>query len=172
MACFAWLQSWCSGGKRSAVGGADAANPLSHPKRRKVALPKENKSKTSGGKIIYLCQNHEQDTAVTIKENCNSRWNNAWICRGHGSLDFKMRGARGTTHHLLSAILAKGVDVKLDGRWKASLVGKTCHHDGKEYQGRMLMGSVEEAVRYLKHFVKIVACPFNLTETQAWIDAL
>ena len=174
MACFAWLQGWCN------CGGATATNIGEH---RKKSIPAKVDSNTdvkrapeaptnSSKPIIFLAQDHKLDTAVTIKEACNSRWNNAWICRDHGSLDFKNEGVRGTTRYLIGDILAQGVDVPHDPDWELSRDGKTCHHGGSNYQGRLYKETVADAVRYLKQFFDVRACPDNETETQDWIDAL
>ena len=122
-------------------------------------------------RVLYLCQNHKCDQAITIKEKCNSNWNNAWICRSHGRLDFKVRDARGTMVYMIDEILKHGVDVTADTRWVVSRSSQTCHHGGVAYQGGLKLGSVENAVDYLKKFFVIKACPWNITETQEWIDA-
>jgi len=174
MACFAWLQGWCN------CGGATASNS---GEPRKKSIPAKVDSNTdvkrapeaptnSSKPIIFLAQDHKLDTAVTIKEACNSRWNNAWICRDHGSLDFKNEGVRGTTRYMIGDILAQGVDVTHDPDWELSRDGKTCHHGGRNYQGRLYKETVADAVRYLKQFFDVRACPDNETETQEWIDAL
>ena len=168
MACFAWLQGWC------AAGGASVAKIAPG---RSITSPTTVAPMASGGPdkksrpLIFLAQDHVRDTAITIKEECGKRWNNAWICRTHGSLDFKNNGARGTTRYLIGEILSQGVNVTKNPSWERSHNGKTCHHDGSNYQGRLRMGSVEDAVRYLKRFFNVQACD-NRTETQAWINTL
>lgn len=173
MACFAWLQGWCAAA--GAVGTKNTSRRVkASPSARGLAADKV----ATGGAgrnqrpLIFLAQDHKRDTAVTIKEECGWRWNNAWICRRHGSLDFKNPGARGTTRHLISEILQQGVDVTQDADWEPSDDGTTCHHDGVDYQGRLCLGSVADAVRYLKRFFDVRACHNNSDETQAWIDAL
>ena len=133
-----------------------------------VARGLDQKSK----RPIFLAQNHVRDTAVTIKEECGSRWNNAWICRSHGSLDFKNNGARGTTRYLIGEILLQGKDVTQHPNWELSPDGNTCHNAGSGFQGRLCLESVEDAVRYLKQFFNVRACDNNRTETQAWINKL
>jgi hypothetical protein len=179
MACFAWLQNWCSGCSGTGSRGAATCAPktdrtLPIQKGRAAKKPASDSRDVPQGnlKVLYLCQNHPKDTAVTLKEDCNSNWNNAWICRDHGSLDFKVKGARGNSRYLIGEILAQGTDVTRDLRWVNSPNGKTCHHSGSAYQGRLSLGSVEDAVRYLKCFFRVVACPCNKTEIQQWINAL
>ncbi len=174
MACFAWLQGWyAGGGATSTISGQTPTTPRpaqiepNAEGKRTLDIPNTTRRPT-----IFLAQDHKRDTAVTIKEACGRRWNNAWICRSHGSLDFKNGGAKGTTRHLISEILTQGVDVTQDPDWEPSHDGKTCHHEGSDYQGRLNTGTVEDAVRYLKRFFIVQACPKNETETQAWIDAL
>jgi hypothetical protein len=174
MACFAWLQGWYASGGPAAKNRAQirtmqrqcTACPNTGRKRELVAPNKTNKT------TIFLAQNHERDTAITIKETCGKRTNNAWICRSHGSLDFKKNNAKGTTRYLIGEILDQGVDVTQDPDWEPSHAAKTCHHGGTNYQGHLLKGTVEDAVRYLKQFFDVKACPDNVTETQDWIDAL
>lgn len=175
MACFAWLQKWCSGCRRSAepeaIPHVCPEVPISAPAPEKSKAPSAADS-LGGKQVIYLCQNHDRDTALTIKEDCDSNWNIAWICRDHGSLDFKQKGARGTRLYLAGGILAQGTDITTDARWQQSRNGGTCHHAGSGYMGHLRLGTATAAVKYLKRFFRVVACPGNQTETQAWVDAL
>ena len=175
MAIFAWIQRWCT------ISGTDSSSAeRKKPKTQigdrsvnaGVESPVAKQSSRGQSRVLYLCQKHEKDEAVTIKESCDSNWNNAWICRKHGSLDLKKQGARGTTVYMIGEILRQGTDATIDTRWEESPDGATCHHDGAGYKGRLRMESVGEAVRYLKSFFVIHACPCNTTETQAWIDNL
>ena len=175
MACFAWLKKWCAGCPRP--GEPEAILNARHEAR--IPAPAQGRSEApsaavrNGGKqVIYLCQNHDRDTALTIKEDCDSNWNIAWICRDHGSLDFKKVGARGTIRYLAGDILAQGTDITTDTRWKQSRDGKTCHHSGSGYKGHLCLGTAAAAVKYLKQFFSVLACPANKTETQAWVDTL
>lgn len=174
MACFAWLQGWRAGGS---VLATNSTQTLTIPSPTTIGTTTEGQRaretpNTRSKPAIFLVQSHERDTAVILREACNKNWNNAWICRSHGSLDFKNDGAKGTTRYLIGEILAQGVDVTQDPDWEPSRDGKTCHHGGSNFQGRLNKDRVEDAVRYLKQFFVVKACPENETETQAWIDAL
>jgi hypothetical protein len=176
MACFALIRGWALAGT-SALGRSGTSKPKPHtppprsPKKRHAASP--DAPTRAERQPIYLAQNHVNDTAVTLKGDCGPRRNLAWICRTHGSLDFKDQDAPHLTRYLIGEILAQGVDVTTDPHWVASHHGETCHHGGCGYQGGLRdMGTVAEAVRYLKRFFEVRACPENTTETQAWIDGL
>lgn len=174
MACFAWLQGWHAGGS---VLATNSTQILTMPSLASIGTNTEGQrarqtSNTSSKPTIFLVQSHERDTALTLREGCDKRWNNAWICRRHGSLDFKNDGAKGTTRYLIGEILAQGVDVTQDQDWEPSHDGKTCHHGGSNFRGRLNKQSVEDAVRHLKQFFVVRACPRNETDTQSWIDAL
>lgn len=175
MAIFAWIQRWCA---TSGAGNFTAENknpkPQANDKSMNAGAESAVAKQTSRGQssVLYLCQNHEKDEAVTIKECCDSNWNNAWICRKHGSLDFKKQGARGTTVYMIGEILRQGTDVTIDTRWEENRGGATCHHAGAGYKGRLRMESVANAVSYLKSFFVIQACPCNTTETQEWINGI
>lgn len=173
MAIFAWIQQWCCVGKNM-----DQDRALHTEKEKKFSAEKQTSQHSTQKQpdstkksVLYLCQNHQLDQAVTIKENCDSNWNNAWICRTHGRLDFKEKGARGTTVYMIGEIQKHNVDVTIDKRWVASLNAQTCHHAGVAYQGGLKLGSVANAVAYLNQFFIIKACSCNKTETQEWIDA-
>jgi hypothetical protein len=174
MACFAWLKGWCAG-MGASTNASTPTRAQSGPSTRAPTEAKRVATADAHNNLrptIYLAQDHKWDTAVTIKEYCGRRWNNAWICRTHGSLDFKSQYARGNTRYLIGEIGRQGVDVTQDLRWVASDDGKTCHHGGSSYQGRLCMGSVADAVRFLKQFFVVRACRANRNQTQAWIDAL
>jgi hypothetical protein len=184
MACFAWLKGWCRGGTAANISTIN--EPLDRSSNnsrgamideRPVSPPPieiENEShrgQVSGKRRVYLCQNHKTDQAVTLKEECNSHWNLGWICRGHGQLDFKRRNAWGVTRYLIGEIAAAGGNALGHPHYRPS-GGYTCHQGGVGYQGGIRFGSVANAVRYLKQYFDVVACPCNQTETQNWINGL
>ena len=175
MAIFAWIQRWCATSRRDSFSDKrkiPKAQTGDESENASVASSVGKQVKGAQSRVLYLWQNHEMDEAVTIKESCGSNWNNAWICRKHGSLDFKKQGAKGTTIYMIDQILQQGTDVTIDTRWEESHNGATCHNGGVGYKGRLRMGSVAHAVRYLKKFFVIQACPCNTTETQMWINNL
>jgi len=120
-----------------------------------------------GKPTIYLADYHERNVAFTLKEDCHTRWNNAWICRAHGSVNFKKAGAKGTTRYLVGEILWQGEDVTSLPEWESSRHGETCCHSGTSYQGRLSLGSEARALRYLKQFFKVVSCPSPAQENKA-----
>jgi hypothetical protein len=119
-------------------------------------------SHVTGGKkkpTIYLADNQVRKVALTLKEDCQERWNNAWICRAHGSVNFKIAGAKGTTRFLVGEILCQGVDVTSRPEWESSKHGETCCHGGTGYLGRLRLGSEAKALKFLKQFFKVLDCP-------------
>ena len=57
---------------------------------------------------IFVSEHHRSDLAITLKEDCTSRYNLGWICRRHGHLDLKGVGRRGLTRHLITEIASQG----------------------------------------------------------------
>jgi len=112
-----------------------------------------------GKPTIYLADNHVRKVALTLKEDCQEKWNNAWICRAHGSVNFKEAGAKGTTRFLVGEILWQGVDVTSRPEWESSRHGETCCHSGTGYLGRLRLGSEANALKFLKQFFKVLDCP-------------
>jgi hypothetical protein len=108
---------------------------------------------------LYLVDDHQRRVALTLKEDCKTNWNNAWICRAHGSLDFKKPGAKGTSRFLVGEILRQGKDVTMLPEWKRSRQGETCCHSGTGYLGRLCFGSEAKALKFLKQFFKVLICP-------------
>lgn len=166
MACFAWLRGWCCEGTGKSRGSIDDETNVPPATEAAVApLPADLNP-------IYLCQNHQNDQAVTLKEHCDAHQNLAWICRLHGQLDFKLPTAQGVERYLAGEISARGGSVFDHPSFRASLQGRTCHNGGASYLGGIRFGDTAGAVRYLKQYFKVIACVGNLTETQEWIDQL
>lgn len=175
MACFAWLQGWCHSGtsgkiSTSVKGGVNDESSVELPPTHVEG--KQRSGHISEKPMVYLCQDHKLDQAVTLKEDCESNWNLGWICRTHGRLDFKLRGAWGTTRCLIDEIAALGGNVLKHPNYHPSTGGATCHQGGKGYQGGISFGSVTDSVRYLRRYFIVKACPCNYTETQVWINKL
>ena len=127
---------------------------------------------------IYLCQNHEHDNALTLKQNCNSDYNSGWICRAHGCLDLKQSGARGNHHYLIGEISAQEGNFTGHSEYYDSDGGQTHCMGGVGYFGGVNFGSVEAAISYLKTYFDLVACPKNQAQNenpladQSWIDSI
>lgn len=142
---------------------------------KKSSIQNEVKMNKNGKMILYLVQNHRRDLAITIKEDCNSRFNNAWICRQHGSLDLKNKGARGNTVCIKDELDKRNAfEHRIDQHpdWKYSKGGASCCMSGTKYEGHITFGSVEKAVKFLKEHFDIRACETNKDQTQEWIDGL
>jgi hypothetical protein len=124
-------------------------------------------------RTIYLSQNHQSDNALTLKENPHSRWNVGWLCRAHGALSFKRKGAKNTDRYLIGELALQGEDVTKRPRWEPVDRDQSTHcHGGTGYRGHIVFGSVEYALRYLKRCFNVVACAENATATQEWINSL
>ncbi len=169
MACFAWLQKWEI--SKSDVSTETANQRLPKNAVRAVKKTPPQAEQMEGGPL-YLYQQLERDEAFTIRESTDSRWNLAWISRSHGGIDFKAQARKGHARNLIQDLLKIGIDVTTDPRWRPALGGETRNQGGSGYLGCLQLECPAEAVRYLKQFFKIVACPGNQTETQVWINAL
>lgn len=140
-----------------------------------LELPSSNPKKP----ILWVVQNHENDTAITLKEDCPSRWNLGWICQRHGFLNFKSLVARDLNRYIIGEIIAQGENPRHDNRWVPSDDGATDCSGGTAYEGWLEIGSLEGSLCTLKQFFILRACPENtlfpnrhLYITQEWIDAL
>ena len=128
--------------------------------------------------LIYLCQSHERDLAITLKEDCSSNWNLGWICWSHGNLDLKINGTYQTTRYLIGEIAASGGDFTAERGYTTDMAPETHCMNGVEYEGGVPFSSCENAVRYLKKYFEVIACPMNQGQVghptcdQAWIDAI
>jgi hypothetical protein len=104
---------------------------------------------------IYLIWS---ERAIKVRESCNTRWNNAWISLGHGSLDFKGPGVDHLDRYLIGEIRDSGVDVTREPNWHPSGDGATRHHGGSGYEGSLAFPSAKEALRFLEEHFTLVKC--------------
>lgn len=129
-------------------------------------------------KMLLLSQLHENDKAITFKERCDNRWNLGWLCWRHGQLDLKVNGAPNVDRYLIGEIADAGGNFTTEQGYTENTASKTHCCEGAGYQGGVLFGSVEDAVKYLKQYFSVQACPGNRglhghpTCNQQWIDAL
>lgn len=107
---------------------------------------------------IYLIGNPETDDTLRLRENCGAYHNNAWICRRHGSIDFKLDGRSGLTRYLKGEIAQAGTYLNQHPFWENSGNGETCCSGGTGYEGRLRLGSVEEVLRFLEKHFEVVSC--------------
>lgn len=121
---------------------------------------------------IFVSEHHRKDLAVTLKEECSSRYNLGWICRRHGWLDLKGPGRRGLTRHLISEIAQQGGNFKKEHGYKSSKSGYTHCMGGTGYQGGAPFGTIDDALRYLKKYFVLKACKGNNTFTQSYLNRL
>lgn len=101
---------------------------------------------------IYHVQKYRNNAALTLREDCDNHHNNAWICRRHGSIDFKHNGVTGTTRYLKGEIGAQGLNLITQHNWENSTTGSTCCMAGTEYEGRLRFDLIEDAVQFLKKY--------------------
>ena len=128
----------------------------------------EPKTALGNGNQIFLCQNHQNDNALTLKADCRNGRNLGWICRAHAVLDLTDRAYYG--RYLIQEILRLGGDFVHGPRFQA----RTSTHcmAGRNYAGGIQFNSINETVRYLKQYFTVTACPSNELQNQAWIDNL
>jgi len=114
-------------------------------------------------------QNKQNDAALTLKEDCKAPNNNTWICRRHGSIDFKHKGVSGNTRYLKGEIESQGLNLVSHHNWEKSPNGSTCCMAGTGFVGRLKNDSIEDAVRFLKKYFNLKAYKNNKNQTQVWI---
>ncbi|MEI6715421.1 MAG: hypothetical protein WCO60_16815 [Verrucomicrobiota bacterium] len=128
---------------------------------------------------LFLCQNRMPD-GMGIREmhdpNNGRARNNAFICNRHGCIDFKRPEAPGIDRDLLEELKTP------DGQWRElssgipyASKGATHCTGGTGYVCGIDFGSIDNAIRYLKTFFSIVACPVcdpDPVASQKWIDSL
>lgn len=117
-------------------------------------------------KTIYLS---EHNRAYTLKESCNTRWNNAAICKAHARLDLKELNSRGNNLYIKRYLEVLDSNINLMAN---NNDGATCCWGGMGYESRLEFSNLSDAVKYLKQYFIIVACDGNITATQSWIDRL
>jgi hypothetical protein len=136
-----------------------------------------NKSAPKSKNTLFLSQKHKADAAITFKEACSIRWNLGWVCWQHGQLDLKVNGALHTHRYLIGEIANADGDFLAEPGYTEESAPETHCRGGSQYQGGVPFGSVQAAVRYLKQYFDIKACPDNRglnghpTCNQQWIDA-
>jgi hypothetical protein len=145
--------------------------------QKREKLRAMNQSPQQGRKRLYLSQIHQNDAAITFKERCDTRWNIGWACWDHGQVDLKVNGAYQANRYLIGEIADAGGDFLTEPGYTEESAPETHCCSGSQYQGGVPFGSVQAAIRYLKQYFDIIACPNNRglnghpTCNQRWIDA-
>jgi hypothetical protein len=109
--------------------------------------------------MIYLIGDPDQDETLRLREQCGAYHNNAWICRRHGSIDFKLDGKTGLTRYLKGEIAQQGLNIHQMDEWEQSQHGETCCCGGVGYEGRLRLGSIEAVMRFLQNHFEVEQCP-------------
>ena len=129
-------------------------------------------------KMLALSQRHKNDEAITFKDSCDTRWNLGWLCWRHGQLDLKVNGAPHVNRYLFGEIAEAGGHFGNEQGYTENFAPQTHCCGGQGYQGGVRFGSVDDAVKYLKRYFSVQACPGNRglhghpTCDQAWIDGI
>lgn len=118
--------------------------------------------------VIYLYAGQEHDRALALRNQCEAKRNDGWICRAHNVLSLKINGR--SPRYLIGEIAASGGNFRMEPGYVPSTNEKTHCMGGCGYEGHLDFASLEEAVGYLKQYFDIKACPCNTTEDQGWID--
>ena len=125
---------------------------------------------------IYLLE--KDSKVIRIKGQCGDRWNLGAICIKHAVLDLQNQRCRGK-RYLIGEIAPRGNFTSLPG-YKAAKNGATHCWSGSAYEGGAPFHSIGKggipsptvglAVKYLKKYFEVIACPENKTYKQTWID--
>ncbi len=122
----------------------------------------------SPGYPIYIKEGPE--TYLKITSECNEVRNDGMICFTHGHIWLKNQGR--SPRYLIGEINQAGGNfleepgyIGLDGILKPCV-------GGTGYQAGRKLGTVEDAVRYLKQYFDVRACPENKDYAQVRIDQI
>lgn len=116
---------------------------------------------------IYLKEKHR--FALTIKNTCGSHWNIGAICYAHANLDLQNAKCKGK-RYLIGEIAVKGGNFTALHGYHPATSGATHCWSGSAYQGGVPFGTIGAAVKYLKQYFKVCACPKNTIYDQPWIN--
>ena len=136
-----------------------------------------NKGAKKSKNILFLSQRQKNDAAITFKEDCSIRWNLGWVCWKHGQLDLKINDAYQAHRYLIREIVEASGNFLMEPGYSEESAPETHCCGGAQYQGGVPFGTVQTAVKYLKRYFDIRACPGNTglnghpTCNQRWIDA-
>lgn len=114
---------------------------------------------------------------IKLVDQCG-RHNEGMICL-HKKPHIWLQNQRSNRRYLVGEIAAAGGNFTTEAGYIAAPGGvPNCGVGGSNYQGGVFFGSVEDAVKYLKQYFSIRACPGNQglnghpTCNQQWIDAI
>lgn len=98
------------------------------------------------------------ELAIKVRESFDTPWNNAWISRRHGSLDFKLEGVPHLQRYLIGEIRFSGLNVTQQPNWQPSTSGATRHHAGTGYEGALDFPTAKAALQFLERYYTLVKC--------------
>ena len=98
------------------------------------------------------------ERSIKVRESCDTPWNNAWISRRHGSLDFKREDAPHLERYLIREIRLSGLNVTQQPNWQFSSSGATRHHTGTGYEGALEFPTAQAALNFLGRYFTLVKC--------------
>ena len=128
------------------------------------------------GKLtIHLEQGPEK--YIKLVDKCGGP-NDGMICL-HGNPHIWLKNQKPNRRYLIGEVAAAGGHFTNEAGYVAAPGGvPNCGVGGTNYQGGVPFGSVEDAVKYLKRYFSVQACPGNRglhghpTCNQAWIDGI
>jgi hypothetical protein len=142
--------------------------------------------KINGYKTIYLKETNrlgkKHKHALRIVNDCNSPWNLGAICYGHFCLDLQNMKCKGgryligeiAAHPKKGNFLATTPRCRVKGVCPPSprTIGASCCWGGSAYEAGVHFVSMAAAVKYLKDYFNVRACPANTTYKQPWINKI
>jgi hypothetical protein len=154
-------------GQRPAFKHKDDVYPGCTPKTAAIGAHR-------GKATIHLEQGPKK--YIKLVDQCGGH-NEGIICL-HKKPHIWLQNQRSNRRYLVGEIAAAGGNFTNEAGYTAAPGGvPNCGVGGSNYQGGVLFGSVEDAVKYLKRYFDIRACPGNTglnghpTCNQRWVDA-
>jgi len=193
MACFAWLQGWCSecdcSSNTEETPRAGAKAGIAALIRDKLNAPPQPSVSKAGKALIWLNDRnshngtpHESALRVLAEDNLEAR-NIGAICLKHGCLDLKQdgRSPRFLIGEIGNYVEANNVvSFSTDPRHYPAPNGSETHcwggtgyEGGWDFRAAKLQDvgqRLQPAVAYLKRFFEVMACNGNLQFDQYWVN--
>ncbi len=150
----------------------DSQSPEPIEETRSTELPSSRKPAPSNESQVGrpLVQLEEGPKAfIKVVDACGGG-NDGMICL-HKKTYLWLKNQNASPRYLIGEILGAGGDFTAESNYTDAPGGvPNCGVGGSNYQGGVWFYSDVDAVRYLKRFFSVMACPGNRQFDQAWVD--